>query len=544
MKKSISKITFALIVATSMLLTGCSSGNTTVSDTSTETEGANATTETEGDNASTETTDEVNYKDELNIAITANPPTLDVHGSSSNIVAGIGQHIYEPLFALNSDYEPTPVLAESYEVDESGLVYTIKLREGIMFHNGQEMVADDVVASMTHWLEASSKANTLIGGSVFEKVDDYTVTLTVNKAASDIMLILANPSQFAAIYPKSSVDAATAEGISDYIGTGPYYLEEFAVDQYVKLAKYVNYKSLEGEPSGFTGAKNAPTETLYFRIVTDDTTRIGGVQTGEYDISESIPLENFAELSLDETLSLSSKPTGSLNLFLNTQTGVLADENMRQAVIAALNCDDIMLAAFGDENLYSLYPGMFNESNIQWANEGGSEYYNQNNIEKAKELLAEAGYNDEPIVLVTTPDYSEMYKSTLVVQEQLKQAGMNAVVESYDFNTFMEYRADINKFDLFITSNSYGLLPVQLSILSESWSGFNAPEVQEGIDAIRFASSSEEASQEWENLQTFIYEYGAESVLGHYYSIIAPNSEVEGFDNFHYPIYWNAKIKE
>ncbi|MDO4313013.1 MAG: ABC transporter substrate-binding protein, partial [Eubacteriales bacterium] len=120
---------------------------------------------------------------ELHVAIAANPPSLDPPSVNSNIVGGIGVHVYESLFAMNENYEPTPVLAESYEVSEDGMEYTIKLREGVKFHNGEEMTADDVVASMNRWLEVSAKANTLIGGSVFEKVDDYTVTLTVNQAS-------------------------------------------------------------------------------------------------------------------------------------------------------------------------------------------------------------------------------------------------------------------------------------------------------------------------------------------------------------------------
>ena len=114
-------------------------------------------------------------KDEMHIAVSANPPTLDTQISNSNIVGQIAYHIFEPLFAMDENYEPQPVLAESYEVSEDGLEYTIKLREGVKFHNGNEMTADDVVASMNRWIEKSPKANTLIGGSTFEKVDDYTV---------------------------------------------------------------------------------------------------------------------------------------------------------------------------------------------------------------------------------------------------------------------------------------------------------------------------------------------------------------------------------
>ncbi len=112
---------------------------------------------------------------------------------------------------------------------------------------------------------------------------------------------------------------------------------------------------------------------------------------------------------------------GTLNLFLNTTEGVMADEKVRQAALAALNCDDILMASYGDADLYKLNAGWCNPDDAQWGTEAGSEYYNQNDVEKAKKLLSESSYNNEKIVLVTTPEYNEMYNATLVVQEQLKQ---------------------------------------------------------------------------------------------------------------------------
>ena len=488
-----------------------------------------------------ETTEQTSYKSEFNIGIAANPPSLDPHGINSNIVGGIGMHIYEPLFTLNADYEPTPVLADSYTVSDDGLVYTITLRQGVLFHNGQEMTADDVVASMNLWLERCSKAE-LISGSTFAKADDYTVTLTVPQASSDIINILAAPIQFAAIYPKSVVDAAGPDGITEYIGTGPYKLDEWLQDQYVKLTRFEDYQSPEGESSGLAGEKQAATETIYFRVVTDNSTRIAGLQTGQYDIIEDLPLDRYEELASDSNLTMDVETGGTLNLFFNTTQGPLANQTLRQAVLAALNCDDIMLAAYGNASLYTLDPGWCDPNDAIWGSEAGAEYYSQNDLAKAQELMAEAGYNNEPIVLVTTPDYSEMYNATLVVQEQLRQAGFNAEVEQYDFGTFMEHRADPAQFDLFITSNSYNPLPVQLSVLSEAWAGLNAPEVAEGISAIRFAASTEEASAAWDNLQEFLYEYGAATVLGHYTGVYALRTGVEGFDYLRYPIYWNVKV--
>lgn len=483
-------------------------------------------------------------KEELHIAISANPPSLDPQSINSNIVGGIGAHVYEPLFAMNADFEPTPVLAESYEMSEDGMVYTIKLREGVKFHNGEEMTADDVVASMNRWLEVSAKANTLIGGSSFEKVDDYTVDLNVNQASSDIIMILASPIQAAAIYPAEVVETATAEGIDEYIGTGPYKVSEWKQDQYVKLEAYEDYQPSEGEGSGLAGEKQAATGTLYFDVVTDASTRIAGVQSGEYDIAEEIPVDNYEELSADSNLTLNVDKGGTLNLFLDTTEGVMANQTLRQAILAALNCDDIMMAAYGNADLYEINAGWSDPADTQWGTDAGSEYYNQNNIEKSKELLEEAGYNNEKLVLVTTQDYPEMYNATLVVQENLKQAGINAEVETYDFSTFMEHRADPNQFDMFITSNSYNMLPIQLSVLDSGWAGLNAPEVAEGIQKIRSAASDEEAASAWADLQTFLYEYGAATVLGHYTGVIAMNKDVTRYNYLRFPIYWGVTATE
>ena len=148
-KNNISRC-LALALVASMALAGCGSKaetETTAAAAATEPTAAAANdTAKETEAAASES---ATYKTEVNIAAPANPPSLDVQAVNSNIVGGIGSHIYEPLFAMNANYEPTAVLADSYEVSEDGKVYTIKLREGIKYHNSQEMVADDVVASMS-----------------------------------------------------------------------------------------------------------------------------------------------------------------------------------------------------------------------------------------------------------------------------------------------------------------------------------------------------------------------------------------------------------
>lgn len=482
------------------------------------------------------------YKDTITVAMTAQPPTLDASLTQSQVTYGVAGNIFEQLYTMNAEYIPTPELAKSVEISEDGLEYTFTLREGVKFHNGKEMTSDDVVASMNRWLNVNGRAKALLEGASFEKVDDYTVKLNVTRATSDVLIILSTRSLFPTIMPKEVIESATPEGVKEYIGTGPYKLQEWKQDQYIHLVRNDEYSPVDSEPSGFSGRKEAPTENIYYYFVSDHATRIAGVKTGEYDVAESVPLENYDELSNEEGVVLYSKPSGSLNAFFNTTEGLLSDIRYRQAILAAIDANEVMLVSYASDEHFTLDPGYMNINQPQWAVKAGEEYYNQANPEKAKQLLKEAGYNGETVTLLTTKDYQEMYAATIVIQEQLRQVGINAEVANFDFPTFMETKNDRSKWDIFITSNGYNIIPPQILAVNPDWAGFSAPEVQTYLNAIRGAASNEEAQEQWSNLQQFMYEYGSSTALGHYNSSMATTDKVEGFVFFDQPIYWNAKV--
>jgi peptide/nickel transport system substrate-binding protein len=483
------------------------------------------------------------YRNEINIAMTAQPPTLDSAMTVSQVALDVAQYIFEQLYTLDADYQPTPMLAESVEVSGDGLTYTFKLRQGVKFHNGKEMTAEDVTASMNRWLVTSSRAKVLLAGSTFETVDTYTVDLKLPQPYSDVLILIASQANFPAIMPKEIIESAPAEGVSEYIGTGPYKFNEWKQDQYIHLVRFDDYQSVDSDPSGFAGRKEAPTENVYFHFVTDHSTRISGIKTGLYDIALSIPIENYDELAAAQNLELQTFPGGTLTAFLNTREGVLGkNPKLRQAVLAALNNDEIMLASFAKPELYSLDPGYMSPVQVQWHTDAGQEYYNQNNPDKAKQLLAEAGYDGEELVLHTTKDYNEMYTGTLVIQEQLRRVGINARVENYDFPTFLELKNDRTKWDIFLASTGYQLIPPQLLAVNPDWAGLDDARVKESLANIRSATSQEEAKKEWESLQGYLYEIGSSTVLGHYNDLVAVSRSLENFELFETPVVWNARI--
>lgn len=482
------------------------------------------------------------YKDEINIAITAQPPTLDTALTVSAISLDIGANIFEQLYTMDSEYKPTPLLAESVEVSEDGKQYNFKLREGVKFHNEKEMKSEDVVASMNYWLKTSSRAKALLEGAKFTEDGDYKVVLTVKKATSDVLTLMSAKAQFPSIMPKEIVENVEKDGIKEYIGTGPYKFEEWKQDQYITLIKNDEYQSVDSEPNGFTGKKEAPTNKLKYNFVSDTATRVAGIQTGKYDLADSIPTESYEQLAADKNVVLNQKTDGALTAFLNTNEGPMKDVKVRQAVLAAMNNDEIMLAAFAEADLYTLNENYVNPKNQQWSTDAGKEYYNQADVEKAKSLLSESSYEGEEITLITTKDYAEMYAGTLVVQDQLKKAGFNVKVETFDFPTFLETKNDAKKWDVFLASTGYQATPPQLLAVTPDWAGLNDDFVKTGLEKIRSAKTPEEAKEEWSKVQGHLYENATSTVIGHYSSVVATTKDVEGFVLFDSPIVWNAKV--
>src|SRR5699024_4031175 len=174
-------------------------------------------------------------------------------------------------------------------------------------------------------------------------------------------------------------------------------------DQHVHLTKFIDYQSLDDSADGLTGKKEALINDIYFEFVQDPSTRVAGLQSGEYAIAQSIPIDNA--LLLEATPGLEAHAVSSVSSLLiipNKAKGFFSDVRAREVLAAILDADEILEAAFSDERFYRLSHGMMLEpQEAHWYSESGKEMYNQKNPEKAKQLLDEMGYDGETIRIVT-----------------------------------------------------------------------------------------------------------------------------------------------
>lgn len=181
-----------------------------------------------------------------------------------------------------------------------------------------------------------------------------------------------------------------------------------------------------------------------------------------------------------------------------------------------------------------------------WNSEAGIEYYNQADPDKAKQLLDEAGYNGETLTIISTRDDDVIYNSSVVIQQQLKEIGIEVELEVYDMPTMFKMREDLSTWNMFITGSSVVSTPPQLLALSPTWGGgVNDDKILEQLSAIETSESQEEAKQIWDDIQQYAWEeHVPVSILGGYSMFHAASAKVEGFTTFSGAIFWNTKVNK
>lgn len=537
----------AAILGTALTLTACggSGGNASTEATAA---GSSAAASDSATTAAAVPDKNATYRETLHIAVAQQAPSLDLHKNSSLIARQMMDGTcWEKLVTQNANAEAVPELCESYEVSEDATTITFNLRKGVKFHDGSEMTADDVVASMNRWIEGFSSAKSTVGEARFEKVDDYTVKIAADHSILLLPSMIAGAAQPASITTTEACAKEDSNGfMTDYIGTGPYKFVEWVQDQYVKLERFDDYVpyGTEGEPmDGWAGYKSAPTKILEYDIVPEATTREAGLETGQYDVIWGVPNDDYERIKALDGVTINSSQAGTVALVFNHKQGIAANQWFRQAVNTCLDMDEILTAVYG-EGGYDLGSCYMDEAQAFWNTDAGSEYYNQKNPEAAKKILEENGYNGETFTILVS-NLSNMNYMAVAMEAELEAIGIPTELTIVDWATLTDYRKDPAKFDIYITSFAQVPVPSLKLYFGPSYPGWSDDAVlAEKFAAMNTSKTLDEAKSAWEDLQAYSWEYLPLINAGHYITHFAWNSKVEGLNEFSGLYFWNAGIKE
>jgi len=483
----------------------------------------------------------------LREATIGEPPPLDVMLTTADVAAVIGRHVFETLYALDSTYSPRPFLADSDRVDDGGKTIVIKLREGVLFHNGKEMTAADVVASMKRWGQFGARGKLLMGNAVsVEASGKYEVTLKLAAPNGAWKSLIADVNGGLAIYPEEIVSKAGAQPIEqkDYIGTGPYKFKEWRPNRYVEVEKFDRYVPRKEEGDGFAGARVANFDTIRFVPVPDVGTRVSGVQAGDYDYAEMISGDLFEQLSADKSVHVvrSNAPIFGL-FFMNSKEGILKDNyKLRRAIQMALDKSQAQRVAFGPQGLWDAQGSIFPKGSF-WYSTAGTDAYSQHDAKKAKELAKEAGYTGTPIRLLVSTNYQAHFDEATVFTRQLAEAGINVQMMVVDWATLLKTRGQSEQWDIYVTHHGFQPDPILLTFLNPTYPGWwDSPE----ISALRteLTNTSDQAARKaaWDKIQALFYEQVPAMKVGDAYTYDIASPKLRGL-NPNGPAFWNVSAK-
>ena len=363
----------------------------------------------------------------------ANVNSLDQMASNTISTRNIAMNIFEALLTRSEDNQTIGDLADSWDESADHLTYTFKLRTGIHFQNGKEMTSADVAASFERYGKLGLERSNLANVDRWDTPDPATFVIHMKKPQPTFIESMSSFSVPIVIIPAEYKDDPALR--LHTVGTGPYMLDEFVPGGFVRLKRYDGYtpNTHYEQRTGFGGYKQACLDTVTFRIVTEPSARVAGLQTGELQGVEDVPATNVADLKNNHDITLLPLPNWWIQIALpNVQKPPTDNLYFRQAVMAALNMDDIMDAATDGNyklNVGFQYPGRSSYT------DAGKATYNQHDPAKAKALLAQAGYKGEPVVILTNKDYTSMYNAAVVQAEQMKAVGINATLQVVDWPT-------------------------------------------------------------------------------------------------------------
>lgn len=373
--------------------------------------------------------------------------------------------------------------------------------------------------------------------------------LTFSKAIPTVLITVASYDQGLAIIPKSICEKYGSEQIadSDCIGTGPYMFAEHLADRYVLLKRYDAYvpaAANEGA-TGMAAPKMAYCDEIYFYPVSDKTARITGVQTGEYDIGIGIPSNMIADLSTDPNLVVEMRDLGIFAcMIFNNQSGPCTDKNLRNAILACLDMNELMLAAQGSADLYRLNP-CYMMTSSQWYVEESLGKYNNVDLEAAKAYLEQSSYDGQPLVFVTTKDNDYFYKTAIVVAQMVKQIGIEMDVQVYDNPTLKQYRNDPTKYDIFSGGLGDKPDPTQVVWMDETWAGFWSNETKNELaEQLANETDFDKRYAIWTEICKLVYEEVPNITFGERINPVVYRNYVHNIFDTKQKYYWNTWISE
>lgn len=355
----------------------------------------------------------------VRVAIATEPDNLDPYLSAATDTNSMMDNVFDGLFEAGEKGDLIPAIAESYEVSEDGLIYTFNIKKNVVFHDGSPLTSDDVSYSYAKLagLDGQEPLSSKFSGiKSIENPDEYTVVVKLKER--DAAFMAAN---IVGIVPKNYEQQSQKP-----IGAGPFKFVEYQPGQQLVLEKNADFYDNERMPK---------LDRIEFKIMPDANSSILALQSGDIDMVPGVSEQGAMQLG--DGYSIVSGPQNMVQLMaLNNSVKPLDDVRVRQAINFAID-KNVIIQTVADGNGTPLGSNMSPAMKMYY--QEGLESRYEPNIEQAKSLLKEAGYENGFDLTITVPSNYQFHVDTAqVISEQLKQVGIRAALKQIEWSSWLE----------------------------------------------------------------------------------------------------------
>ena len=490
----------------------------------------------------------------LRVVPHANLVLLDPTWTSIYITRNHGYMIYDTLFGVDAEGKIRPQMVDTYETSADGLTWTFKLRDGLRWHDGKPVTAEDCVASLKRWGRRSG-----LGQRMFQFVadivatDDKSIMMTMKAPYGYVLESLGQISSYVPfMLPKRIAESDPDKPITEYIGSGPFIFkqDEFVPGEKAVYVKNYDYVPRNEPPSWAAGGKLAKVDRVVWTKMPSQAAAVDALLANRVDYLEEVSPRLVSRLEKSKNVVIGKTgpdPFVGMARFNHTQPP-FDKAAVRRAVMMAMNQTDYMKEAIGPQNYwntcYSVFP-----CKSPLANESGSEFIKNGTMEAAKKALADAGYDGTPVVMLDAIDIPVIAAFNRVTARKLRALGMKVAVVDTTWAEMTQQRARRAGWNLFHTFWAGVDLnnPEHIAFSGDPLTGWFGWADDKQLEELRVKYATEPSLEDRKKLATQIQEriwaIGAEAFLGEFYLPIAYRSNVEGAIVSPVQFYWNISKK-